>query len=160
MRGVPISKRLVIAGFFFLGVLVLIAIAGPRIHFFEHDSVANVTPTKLSAPQEQPVLQPYHKPTLALLPTQQASKPNTKPVCQPCIQAAQEVLDRYLAAIRTGAGIDEEQELNNVFEAPRIYPANSPMYGGPVFDSNQLHAQRQRQLYAARSLPSQIGPAR
>jgi len=158
--GTKISKRLAIAGLGFLGVLVLIAIAGPRIHFFEHDSVPNVTPTKLSAPQEQPVLQPYHKPTLALLPAQQASKPNTKPVCQPCIQAAQEVLMRYLNAIRTGAGADEQQEFSNVLETQQLYPVSRPLHADGVLGNDQLQYQRQRLVYPARPVPGPYGAAR
>jgi hypothetical protein len=158
--GTRISKRLAIAGLGVLGFLTLIAIAGPRLHLFHHDALPTVTTTKLTAPQ-QPILEVIHKPTFQqmLAPPPPVSKPQ-KTVCQPCIQAAQEVLARYLSALRTGAGTDDQQELSNVFETPRIYPADSAVHDRTVFDNQQLRNQYNRQLYAARPLSGPSGATR
>jgi len=161
MPGVRISKRLGIASLFFLGLLIMIAVAGPRVHLFQHQSVPTVETMKLSAPQEQPVIQPYHAPSFKpVLPINNTRAETKKPTCQPCIQAAQEVLTRYLSAIRTGAGADETLELPNVLETERVYPTVNSMYGSSVLGNSQLYGQRVKQLYSARALPGPFSAAR
>ena len=82
--------------------------------------------------------------TFKLLPlpaAQASSTPKAQPTpCQPCIEAAREVLTRYLAAIRTGAGADNREERPNVYEAPQVNAnANHPVYVPAVPGNDQLH---------------------
>ena len=159
MPGSQISKRLAIFGVGFVGLLLLIAVLGPRIGW-HHKSAPVIETKQLSNPIEQPAVKPqlYQKPTLK---TVIATKTETKKaVCQPCIQAAQEVLTRYLNAIRTGAGTQEEQEASNVLETDRVYPADRTDYAAPVLGADDLHAKYQRQFDTRGALPSPFNTAR
>jgi hypothetical protein len=55
-----------------------------------------------------------------------ATSPKAQPTpCQLCIEAANEVLTRYLHAIRTGAGADNREQQRNTYESPQVVP-NTP----------------------------------
>ena len=78
---------------------------------------------------------------LPITPLQPTPAPKAKPTpCQPCIEAANEVLARYLAAIRTGAGADNREEKPNVYESPQVYSnANHPVFVPSVPALQQPH---------------------
>ena len=149
--GVRISKRLLISGAGLAGFILLIMVFAPRFRW-NRATIPTIETAKFHQPSLQPALHTVSSPLTKLSPLKEETK--TRTPCQPCIQAAQEVLARYLAAIRTGAGPDDRQQQTNVLETNRIYSPNSPMYAGSVLGNDQLHAQYQRQLDASRALPS------
>jgi hypothetical protein len=137
--GVKISPRLAKIG--------LALVIGVPAGFF---ILPRLWPAKASIP-EVPVTHfaqppsPIATPTIRKLmpfPAAQASPtPKAQPTpCQPCIEAANEVLQRYLAAIRTGAGADNREEKPNVYESPQMVPNPPVSVWRPVVPSNdQLH---------------------
>ena len=135
--GAPIKTRLAIFGVCFIVLMMLIGLFAPRLHV-THASIPTIPATKFSVPQ-QPIMATVIQKALAV-PTPVASpEPKAKPTpCQPCQQAAMEVLTRYLAAIRTGAGADDRQEQKNVFEAPRVYSTPHAVWTPSVLGNNQL----------------------
>ena len=120
--GVKISPRLAKVGL----ALVIGVPAGffilPRL-WPAKASIPEVPVTHFAAPPS-PIATPA--PLAKILPiTPAQATPVAKPTptpCQPCIEAAREVLTRYLTAIRTGAGADNREEKPNVYTAPQVVP--------------------------------------
>jgi hypothetical protein len=128
--GTRISGRLAQLAVAFLIVVGFVALSWPHM-WSSKPSIPNIPVTKFSEPQHVVMPQPIAPPSIKALapmvvphPTPQA-RPTP---CQACIAAANEVLMRYLHAIRDGAGADNREE-RNVYEAPKVYPNPAP----PVF---------------------------
>jgi hypothetical protein len=66
MPGSRISTRLAIFALGFVGLLICIAVFGPRLHLWHHDSTPEVDTKELNAPISQPAIKanPYHPPAL------------------------------------------------------------------------------------------------
>ncbi len=137
--GVKISPRLAKVG-------LALAIGVPAGFFIlphlwiAKASIPEVAPAHFAAPPS-PIAPPAMRKLLPLPAAQASSTPKAQPTpCQPCIEAAREVLTRYLAAIRTGAGADNREERPNVYEAPQVNAnANHPVYVPAVPGNDQLH---------------------
>ena len=124
--GTKISTRLAKVG--------LALVIGVPAGFF---ILPHLWPAKASIP-EVPVThfaeppKPIVAPSLPkLIPQAMQSTPTASPKaqptpCQPCIEAANEVLQRYLHAIRTGAGADNREEQRNIYEVPQQMVPNAP----------------------------------
>jgi hypothetical protein len=137
--GVKISPRLakiglalvigVPAGFFIL----------PRL-WPAKASIPEVPVTHFAQPPS-PIATPTIRKLMPLPAAQASPTPKAQPTpCQPCIEAANEVLHRYLAAIRTGAGADNREEKPNVYESPQVYSnANHPVFVPSVPALQQPH---------------------
>jgi hypothetical protein len=88
-------------------------------------SIPEIAPTHFAEPPK-PITAPSIAKLMPLAPVQATPTPKAQPTpCQPCIEAANEILARYLAAIRTGAGPDNREEKPNVYESPQVVP-NAP----------------------------------
>jgi len=141
--GIPIGRRLLRLG---LG-LIIVTIIGfwmwPHL-WTAKPAVANVEPGKFTTPQQQPMqpppgVQKFVPPPV--LPHIITAPPKAQPTpCQPCIQAANEVLTRYLNAIRHGAGTDDRQD-TRVNEIPSVYPNSHPVWVPDGMANAQLHPQ-------------------
>lgn len=128
--GVKISSKLAKG---FVGFLVIVAagvLMWPRL-WKSQPATPEIPVTRFADPPRP--IQPPQIAKLLPLPIAQAAPsatPKAQPTpCQPCIEAANEVLARYLAAIRTGAGSDDRDEHRSVYEIPQANP--SPSH--PVF---------------------------
>jgi hypothetical protein len=122
--GVKINSRLAKVGL----ALVIGVPAGffilPRL-WPAKASIPEVPVTHFAAPPS-PIATPSIRKLMPLPAAQASSSPKAQPTpCQPCIEAAREVLTRYLAAIRTGAGADNREERPNVYESPQVI-SNAP----------------------------------
>jgi len=119
--GVKISSRLAKVGLALVigvpaGFLIL-----PRL-WPAKASIPEIPVTHFQAPPS-PIATPSLRKLLPLPIAQPAASPKAKPTpCQPCIEAANEVLQRYLTAIRTGAGADNREEQRNIYDSPQMVP--------------------------------------
>src|SRR6185437_3812898 len=153
-----ISPRVakLMVGFIFLTVVGVYAL--PRLFHkstaladipHQHFSVPLATPTPMAHVVMQKAAQVLH------LPPPPEAKKKDKPVCQPCIQAANEVLMRYMKAIRDGAGSDDSLEhYGNLAVSPQVYPLGHSVYNPYGGSDGSLPIQHQRQFGAAGNLPS------
>ncbi len=122
--GVKISSRLAQLAVAFIIIVIAGTLLWPRMHMAKPE--VPVVPVTQFAPPPKPIAPPaITSPVAKLLPIPlqptPAATPQAKPTpCQPCIEAANEVLARYLHAIRTGAGTDDHED-RNVFEAPKVF---------------------------------------
>jgi hypothetical protein len=103
-------------------------------------SIPEVPVTHFAAPPS-PIPTPSLTKFMPVTHAQSTPTPKARPTpCQPCIEAANEVLQRYLTAIRTGAGADNREEKPNVYEAPQIYSnTNHPVFVPSVPVVEQPH---------------------
>ena len=103
-------------------------------------SIPEVPVTHFAAPPS-PIPTPSLTKLMPVTHAQSTPAPKAKPTpCQPCIEAANEVLQRYLHAIRTGAGADNREERPNVYEAPQMVPNAPPPVWRPAPSADgQLH---------------------
>jgi hypothetical protein len=139
--GVKLSKRLAMIAASFIAILIAMTFAWPHLHF-NTAAVPVVPVTHFAPPPPTPLPTPIPTPSMTILPHTQAQASSTATPraratpCQPCTEAANEVLARYLHAIRDGAG-DDDSERRNVYEAPQIFPnQNHPVYV-PATPSNE-----------------------
>jgi hypothetical protein len=126
--GVKISSRLAKIACGFIGLVILGVFVWPHL-WPAKASIPEVPVTHFAAPPS-PIPTPSLKKFIPLSPAQASPIPKAQPTpCQPCIEAANEVLQRYLHAIRDGAGTDQKEEQRNVFESPQLFPnTNHPVY--------------------------------
>jgi hypothetical protein len=125
--GTAISKRLAQIGVCFIVFMALAFLVWPRLGH-RKARVAEIPITTFRPPE--PPTKPFFQPVIHTPPTPAASPtPQAKPTpCQPCIEAANEVLTRYLHAIRDGAGTQEPNE-RNIYEIPKLYTDEThPVY--------------------------------
>src|SRR5713101_3639201 len=137
--GVKISSRLAKIGAGFIVLVILGIVVWP--HLWTAKASIPEVPVTHFQPAPSPIATPSLRKLLPLPAAQSSSTPKARPTpCQPCIEAAREVLTRYLAAIRTGAGADNREERPNVYEAPQVNAnANHPVYVPAVPGNDQLH---------------------
>lgn len=125
--GVKISARLAKLA---VGFIVLV-IAGVFIwpHLWPTKASIPEVPVTHFAQPPSPIATPSLAKLVPLSPLQATPAPKAQPTpCQPCIEAANEVLTRYLHAIRTGAGTEDREEQRNVFESPVYSNQNHSFY--------------------------------
>jgi cell division septation protein DedD len=137
--GLKISSRLARIGLGFLALVIVGVIVWPHL-WSAKASIPEVPVTHFAAPPS-PIATPSFRKLLPLPIAQPSASPKAQPTpCQPCIEAANEVLTRYLHAIRTGAGADNREEKPNVYEAPQMVPnAPHPVYVPTVPGNDQPH---------------------
>jgi cell division septation protein DedD len=138
--GVKISSYLARLGIGFFVLVILGIIIWPHL-WSAKASIPEVPVTHFAAPPS-PIATPSISHLMpAVSPVQSTPVPKARPTpCQPCIEAAKEVLARYLAAIRTGAGADNREEQRNVYEAPQVGSnTNHPVYVPGVSGNEQSH---------------------
>ena len=130
--GRPINPRLAKLA---LGVISFIALG---IFIWPHlrrakASIPEVPITHLSIPQAaQAIVKTTFKPPVEPM---ASPTPKAQPTpCEPCIQAANEVLNRYLHAIRTGAG-DDNPNRRNTIEVPQVYSQQASPVWKPAIPS-------------------------
>jgi hypothetical protein len=129
--GVKISSRLAKIGVGFIAFVILGVFVWPHL-WSSKAAIPEVPPTHFAPPPSRiptPSLRALMPPPVA----QATPVPKAQPTpCQPCIEAANEVLQRYLHAIRDGAGADNREDRNtygNIYEAPQVYPnTNHPIF--------------------------------
>jgi cell division septation protein DedD len=99
-------------------------------------SVPEIPVTKFAEPP-RPIAAPIPK-LIPMVHAQASPTPQARPTpCQSCIEAANEVLTRYLHAIRTGAGADNREEQRNVYESPQTVPNTNPPVWKPTVPGNE-----------------------
>src|SRR5207245_810068 len=99
--GVKISSRLARIGAGFILLVIVGVIVWP--HLWHASASIPEVPVTHFAPPPSPIATPSFTRLMPTAPTQATPAPKAQPTpCQPCIEAAREVLQRYLAAIRTG----------------------------------------------------------
>ncbi len=137
--GVKISGRLARIGVGFIVLVILGVIVWP--HLWTAKASIPEVPITHFQPAPSPIATPSFRKLLPLPIAQSTPTPKAQPTpCQPCIEAANEVMARYLAAIRTGAGADNREERPNVYEAPQVNSNTPPPVWRPVPSAtNQLH---------------------
>ena len=107
--GVKISSRLARIGIGFIALVILGIIVWP--HLWPAKATIPEVPVTHFLPAPSPIATPSLRKLLPLPAAQATPTPKAGPTpCQPCIEAANEVLQRYLTAIRTGAGADNREE--------------------------------------------------
>ena len=137
--GVKISGRLARIGVGFIVLVILGVIVWP--HLWTAKASIPEVPITHFQPAPSPIATPSLRKLLPLPAAQSSPTPKARPTpCQPCIEAANEVLARYLAAIRTGAGADNREEQRNVYQAPQVVPnSNPPVWVPSPTVNGQLH---------------------
>jgi hypothetical protein len=141
--GTRISGRLAQLAVAFFIVVTAGALMWPRM-WTSKPSIPNIPVTKFAEPQHvvmpQPIAPPSIKTLAPMVMVHPTPTPQARPTpCQPCIEATNEVLMRYLHAIRDGAGTDDREE-RNVYEIPKADPnAPHPIYVPGAAGYGQLH---------------------
>jgi hypothetical protein len=138
--GVKVSSRLAKIGIGFLAVIIIGVFAWP--HFWTSKAAIPEIPVTHFAAPPSPIAAPTLPKIMPLVHTQATPVPQARPTpCQPCIEAANEVLQRYLKAIHDGAGADNREERQrNIYEAPQVDPnTNHPIWQPPVVGYGQSH---------------------
>jgi hypothetical protein len=137
--GVKISSRLAKIGIGFMALVIVGVFLWPHL-WTSKAAIPEVPLTHFAAPPS-PIPTPSLRKLMPLSPVQATPAPKAQPTpCQPCIEAANEVLQRYLKAIRDGAGADQREEQHNVFETPQVYPnTNHPVFVPTVPAVEQPH---------------------
>ena len=137
--GVKISSRLAKLGLGFLALVILGVFIWPHL-WPAKASIPEVPVTHFATPPS-PIPTPSFKKLLPMPVAQSTPVPKARPTpCQPCIEAANEVLQRYLKAIRDGAGADNREEKPNVYESPQVYSnTNHPVFVPSVPTLGQPH---------------------
>ena len=139
--GVKISSRLAKLAVAFIALVIVGVFVWPHL-WNAKASIPEVPVTHFAAPPA-----PITAPSITHLmpaPLQATPTPKAQPTpCQPCIEAANEVLQRYLHAIRDGAGADNREDRNS-YEVPQAFPnPNRPMRGPAVPPVEQSHFEHQ-----------------
>ena len=138
--GVKISSRLAKIGVGFIALVVVGVFVWP--HLWPAKASIPEVPVTHFAPPPHPIAAPSLTKVMPLpvAPVQASPTPQARPTpCQPCIEAANEVLQRYLKAIRDGAGADNRED-RNAYEAPQVYSnTNHPVYVPTTPALGQLH---------------------
>jgi hypothetical protein len=136
--GVKISSRLAQIGIGFMALVIVGVFVWPHL-WPAKASIPEVPVTHFASPPS-PIPTPSLRKLLPMPVAQSTPVPKAQPTpCQPCIEAASQVLQRYLHAIHDGAG-DDNREDRNAYEVPQIYPnTNHPVFVPSVPAVEQPH---------------------
>lgn len=138
--GVKISSGLAKLAAGFSAVVMVGVFVWPHL-WSTKASIPEVPVTHFAAPPS-PIPSPSIRHLMPMPVAQPAAtaSPKAQPTpCQPCIEAANEVLTRYLHAIRTGAGADNREEQRNVYESPQVASTPAPVWRPAAPADGQFH---------------------
>jgi len=137
--GVKISSRLAKLAVGFIALVIVGVLVWP--HLWTAKASIPEVPVTHFAPAPSPIPAPSLHAFLPLPISQTTPTPKAQPTpCQPCIEAANEVLARYLHAIRTGVGDDNREDQRNVYETPQVVSNPPPPVWRPSVSGNdQFH---------------------
>ena len=137
--GIKISSNLAKVMIGFIVVVMVGVFIWPHL-WPAKASVPEIPVTKFAQPP-RPIAAPSIPKLIPMVHAQASPTPQARSTpCQPCIEAANEVLTRYLHAIRTGAGGDNREDQRNIYESPQVVPnTNPPVWRPPVSYNEQSH---------------------